>query len=125
MRIFSLARHMSLREALTEVKRDRLAAMLPRIVAELQKLGFDRPHVAVAALNPHAGEGGKLGKEDLEEIAPAVEDARRRGWQVGGPVPADSGFAPALEGRDDAGLALYHDQGHIAAKTLDFHRAVG
>ena len=124
MRIFFLTRHMSLREALAEVKRDRLAAMLPRIVAELQKLGFDRPHVAVAALNPHAGEGGKLGKEDLEEIAPAVEDARRQGWQVDGPVPADSVFAQALEGRYDAVLSLYHDQGHIAAKTLDFHGAV-
>ena len=124
MRIFFLTRHMSLREAVAEVKRDRLAAILPRIVGELQKLGFDRPHIAVAALNPHAGEGGALGKEDLEEIAPAVQDARGQGWQVDGPVPADAVFAQALDGRYDAVLALYHDQGHIAAKTLDFHGAV-
>ena len=124
MRIFFLTRHMSLREAVAEVKRDRLGAILPRIVGELQKLGFDRPHIAVAALNPHAGEGGALGKEDLEEIAPAVQDARGQGWQVDGPVPADAVFAQALDGRYDAVLALYHDQGHIAAKTLDFHGAV-
>src|SRR5439155_472117 len=74
LRIFFLTRHMSLREAVAEVKRDRLGAILPRIVGELQKLGFDRPHIAVAALNPHAGEGGALGKEDLEEIAPAGQE---------------------------------------------------
>jgi len=124
LRVFFLTRHMSLREAVAEVKRDRLGAILPRIVGELQKLGFDRPHIAVAALNPHAGEGGALGKEDLEEIAPAVQDARGQGWQVDGPVPADAVFAQALDGRYDAVLALYHDQGHIAAKTLDFHGAV-
>src|SRR5207247_2628226 len=124
MRIFCLTRHMSLREAVAEVKRDRLAAILPRIGGELRTLGFDRPRIAVAALNPHAGEGGALGKEDLEEIAPAVQDARGQGWQVDGPVPADAVFAQALDGRYDAVLALYHDQGHIAAKTLDFHGAV-
>ena len=124
MRIFFLTRHMSLREAVAEVKRDRLAAILPRIGGELRTLGFDRPRIAVAALNPHAGEGGALGKEDLEEIAPAVQDARGQGWQVDGPVPADAVFAQALDGRYDAVLALYHDQGHIAAKTLDFHGAV-
>jgi len=124
MRIFFLTRHMSLRDALEQVKRDRIAAILPRIVAELQKLGFDRPRIAVAALNPHAGEGGALGHEDLQEIAPAVEDARRHGLQVDGPVPADAVFAQALDGRYDAVLSLYHDQGHIAAKTLDFHGAV-
>jgi len=78
----------------------------------------------VAALNPHAGEGGALGREDFEEIAPAVAHARAAGLRVDGPVPADSVFAQALEGRYDAVLSLYHDQGHIAAKTLDFHGAV-
>jgi len=124
LRIFFLTRHMSLREAVAEVKRDRLGAILPRIVGELQKLGFDRPHIAVAALNPHAGEGGALGKEDLEEIAPAVQDARGQGWQVDGPVPADAVFAQALDGRYDAVLALYHDQGHIAVKMFGLEGGV-
>lgn len=124
LRIFFLTRHVSLREALESVTRARVAAMLPRVDAALRGLGFDRPRIAVAALNPHAGEGGELGREDRDEIAPAVEEARRKGLQVEGPVPADAIFAQALEGRYDAVLALYHDQGHIAAKTVDFHGAV-
>ncbi len=124
LRIFFLTRHLSLREALDQITRERITSMLPRIDNELKRLGVARPRIAVAALNPHAGEGGALGREDQDEIAPAVEDARARGIQVQGPVPADSVFAQALEGRYDAVVSLYHDQGHIAAKTLDFHGAV-
>jgi 4-hydroxythreonine-4-phosphate dehydrogenase len=124
LRIFFLTRHLSLREAIEQITRDRISSMLPRIDEQLKRLGIDRPRIAVAALNPHAGEGGALGREDQEEIAPAVQEARARGLEVSGPVPADSVFAQALEGRYDAVLSLYHDQGHIAAKTLDFHGAV-
>jgi len=124
LRIFFLTRHLSLREALDQITRERITSMLPRIDNELKRLGVARPRIAVAALNPHAGEGGALGREDQDEIAPAVEDARARGIQVQGPVPADSVFAQVLEGRYDAVVSLYHDQGHIAAKTLDFHGAV-
>ncbi len=124
LRIFFLTRHLSLREALDQITRERITSMLPRIDNELKRLGVARPRIAVAALNPHAGEGGALGREDQDEIAPAVEDARAHGIQVHGPVPADSVFAQALEGRYDAVVSLYHDQGHIAAKTLDFHGAV-
>lgn len=124
LRIFFLTRHISLREALDQVRRERLASILPRIDAALRELGVERPRIAVAALNPHAGEGGALGREDLEQIAPAVDEAGQRGLQVDGPIPADSVFAQALEGRYDAVLSLYHDQGHIAAKTVDFHGAV-
>jgi 4-hydroxythreonine-4-phosphate dehydrogenase len=124
LRIFFLTRHLSLREALAQVTRARISAILPRISAELRRLGFDQPRIAVAALNPHAGEGGALGREELDEIIPAVEEIRRHGVQVDGPIPADSVFAQALNDRYDAILSLYHDQGHIAAKTLDFHGAV-
>jgi len=124
LRIFFLTRHLSLREALDQITRERITSMLHRIDNELKRLGVARPRIAVAALNPHAGEGGALGREDQDEIAPAVEDARARGIQVQGPVPADSVFAQVLEGRYDAVVSLYHDQGHIAAKTLDFHGAV-
>lgn len=124
LRIFFLTRHLSLRDALEQVRRERIAGILPRIAAELRRLGFPQPRIAVAALNPHAGEGGALGREDHDEIAPAVDAARAQGLQVEGPIPADSVFAQALEGRYDAVLSLYHDQGHIAAKTLDFHGAV-
>lgn len=124
LRIFFLTRHLALREAISRVTRERIAGMLPRIAAALRQLGIERPRIAVAALNPHAGEGGALGTEDRDEIAPAVEDARAAGVDAHGPVPADAVFAQALLGRYDAVLALYHDQGHIAAKTLDFHGAV-
>ncbi len=124
LRIFFLTRHLPLREAIEQVRRDRIVALLPRIAAALRPLGIARPRLAVAALNPHAGEGGALGREDQEEIAPAVAEARHAGLDVEGPVPADAVFARALEGRYDAVLALYHDQGHIAAKTVDFYGAV-
>src|SRR3989304_2412866 len=124
LRIFFLTRHLSLREAVDQVTRSRIAAILPRIDEALRSIGVVRPRVAVAALNPHAGEGGALGLEDQEQIAPAVEEARSRGIDVHGPVPADAVFAQAMEGRYDAVLSLYHDQGHIAAKTGNFHGAV-
>lgn len=124
LRIFFLTRHLSLRDAVERVTRERIAAMLPRIDEALRAIGFARPRIAVAALNPHAGEGGALGVEDQEQIAPAVAEARARGLLVEGPVPADAVFAQGLEGRYDGVLALYHDQGHIAAKTVDFHGAV-
>ncbi|MDR7494765.1 MAG: 4-hydroxythreonine-4-phosphate dehydrogenase PdxA [Armatimonadota bacterium] len=124
LRIFFLTRHLSLREAIAQVTRERIAQILPRIAAELKRLGFARPRLAVAALNPHAGEGGALGSEDRDEIAPAVQDARARGLDVHGPIPADAVFAQALEGRYDAVLSLFHDQGHIAAKTVDFYGTV-
>jgi 4-hydroxythreonine-4-phosphate dehydrogenase len=124
LRVFFLTRHLSLRDAIERVTRQRITGMLPRIDEALRAIGVSTPRIAVAALNPHAGEGGALGAEDQEQIAPAVAEARARGLTVEGPVPADAVFAQALEGRYDAVLALYHDQGHIAAKTLDFHGAV-
>ena len=124
MRIFFLSRHLSLRRAIDAVTRDRIVTILPRIALELRRLGIADPRIAVAGLNPHAGEGGALGREERDEIAPAVADARGAGLSVSGPIPADSVFAHALEGRYDAVLSLYHDQGHIASKTLDFHGTV-
>lgn len=124
LRIFFLTRHLSLADAITRITRARIEEMVPRIVGELRRLGFPEPRLAVAALNPHAGEGGALGTEDRDVIAPAVQAVRARGLDVSGPVPADSVFAQALEGRYDAVLSLFHDQGHIAAKTLDFHGTV-
>lgn len=124
LRIFFLTRHLPLREALDRITRERIEAILPRMDAALRRIGVAAPRLAVAALNPHAGEGGALGREEQEQIAPAVEAARQRGAEVEGPIPADAVFAQAAEGRYDAVLALYHDQGHIAAKTLDFHGTV-
>jgi 4-hydroxythreonine-4-phosphate dehydrogenase len=80
--------------------------------------------LAVAGLNPHSGEHGLFGDEEVNHIEPAVREAQHRGYRVAGPVPADSVFYQALKGRYSAVLSLYHDQGHIAAKTLDFERTI-
>jgi 4-hydroxythreonine-4-phosphate dehydrogenase len=86
--------------------------------------GGRRPRVAVAALNPHAGEGGLFGDEETRIIEPAVARAAKAGIDVTGPVPADTLFGRAVAGDFDAVVAMYHDQGHIALKTLSFDRAV-
>jgi len=83
-----------------------------------------RPKIAVCGLNPHAGEKGLFGNEDTKEILPAVKQACRKGMKVVGPLPADTLFHQAAEGKYDAVIAMYHDQGLIPVKTLDFHRGV-
>jgi 4-hydroxythreonine-4-phosphate dehydrogenase len=80
--------------------------------------------IAVAALNPHGGESGLLGREELDEIAPAVAQARAEDINATGPLPADSVFNRAIDGEFDVVLALYHDQGHIAIKVHNFHASV-
>jgi 4-hydroxythreonine-4-phosphate dehydrogenase len=80
--------------------------------------------LAVAGLNPHSGEHGLFGDEEVNHIEPAIREARRLGYRVVGPVPADSVFHQAIQGRYSAVLALYHDQGHIATKTFDFEKTV-
>ena len=93
-------------------------------IKALRQLGHDAPHLAVAALNPHGGEDGMFGREEIEGIKPAIAAARAKGLKISGPVPADSVFHMARIGRYDAVLSLYHDQGHIAAKMMDFERTV-
>lgn len=95
-----------------------------RCAAALRMLGVTEGVMAVAGLNPHSGEHGLFGEEEEREIRPAVEALLREGYRVAGPVSADSVFAQALGGKYNSVLSLYHDQGHIAAKTLDFERTV-
>ncbi len=120
LQIFFTTRHMALRDAIDGVTRDSVAHAIEASWAALQVYGYDEPRLAVAALNPHGGEGGNFGDEEIEHIAPACEDARAAGMAVVGPVPADSVFHQGLEGRFDGVLSHFHDQGHIAAKTFDF-----
>lgn len=124
LRVFFLTRHLSLSDALRRVTADRVLPALRRASAALGRLGVPRPRLAVAALNPHGGEHGLFGSEEEGEIRPAVEAARAEGIDATGPLPADSVFWLAAQGRFDGVLSLYHDQGHIAAKMLDFHRTV-
>jgi 4-hydroxythreonine-4-phosphate dehydrogenase len=120
VRIFFATRHMALAEAIAAINQADQLRTIEESLQALRVLGVDRPSLAVAALNPHAGEGGNFGRQEIDAIAPAVADAQGKGWPVTGPVPADSVFAQALAGRYDAVIAQFHDQGHIAAKTVDF-----
>lgn len=124
LRILFLTRHVSLAEAVASVKAGRIEQFVPEVDRALRGLGIAAPRLAVAGLNPHSGEGGLFGNEEIAEIAPAVSRLREKGYQVTGPVPADSVFYQARRGKYDAVISLYHDQGHIAAKTLDFERTV-
>jgi 4-hydroxythreonine-4-phosphate dehydrogenase len=123
LRVFFLTRHVSLRKACDLVTRDRLVDYIERCSEALESIGLTGP-IAVAGLNPHCGEHGLFGDEEGREIEPAVAEASRRGRLVVGPIGADSVFHQAKSGRFAAVLSLYHDQGHIACKTLDFERTV-
>lgn len=122
-RVFFLSRHVSLRAAIDLVKKDRLMDYIKRSIEALDRLGV-KGTLAVAGLNPHSGENGLFGREELDEIIPAIKAMREKGYDVIGPVPADSIFALGLDGRWAGILSLYHDQGHIATKTYDFHRTI-
>ncbi len=124
LRVVHLTTHHSLRQACDFVTRERVLARLTLTHESLEKWGIDRPRIAVAALNPHAGEGGLLGSEEIEEIGPAITMARNSGLDAQGPFPADSVFTRAIRGEFDAVLAMYHDQGHIPVKVYSFDKTV-
>jgi 4-hydroxythreonine-4-phosphate dehydrogenase len=124
LRVFFLSRHVSLRQSCDLVTRERLLDYIERCHLALAQLGLADGELAVAGLNPHCGEHGLFGNEEVQEVMPAVAEARARGFQVAGPIGPDSVFHQAKTGRYAAVLALYHDQGHIATKTLDFDRTV-
>ncbi len=123
LRVVHVSTHVSLRKACDlDTRRVRRTIQLGH--EALQELGFDRPRVAVCGLNPHAGESRLFGNEDADFILPAVKSARRAGVLCEGPFPADTIFLKAVRGEYDLVVAMYHDQGHIPMKLLDFDRAV-
>jgi len=124
LRVFFLSRHVSLRKACDLVKKDRIIEYVKRCNAALKMLGVERRKIAIAGLNPHSGEHGLFGDEDIKEIEPSVEALRCMGIDVEGPLAADSVYYQALKGKYDAVLSLYHDQGHIATKMVDFEKTI-
>ena len=124
LRVVHLSTHKSLIDAARFVTRGNVVAKLRLCHESLTRWGLPKARIAVAALNPHGGEGGLLGSEERDEIAPAVAEARQCGIDATGPLPADSVFNRAIDGAFDAVLAMYHDQGHIAIKVHNFHESV-
>lgn len=124
LRCVHLSTHKTLAEACAFVTRANVLRAIRLTDVEFRRWGFVAPRIAVAALNPHAGDGGLIGGEELTEIGPAVADARADGIAATGPVPADSVFPQAIAGKHDAVLAMYHDQGHIAIKVHGFEESV-
>jgi 4-hydroxythreonine-4-phosphate dehydrogenase len=124
LRVIHVSTHVSLREAIERVTPEREGAVIRLADAALRALGCERPRVAVAGLNPHAGENGLFGPEDAERIAPAVQAAKEDGIDASGPWPADTVFLAARQGRFDVVVVQYHDQGHIPIKLLGFDTGV-
>jgi 4-hydroxythreonine-4-phosphate dehydrogenase len=116
--------HVPLREVPALLTQSAVEDVLALTAESLPRFGFPQPRIAVAGLNPHAGEDGLLGSEDQQVLAPAISAARRRGLDVSGPWPADTVFGRAARGEFDVVLACYHDQGLIPVKLLAFGRAV-
>ena len=116
--------HEPLREVADLLTRERIITAIEATAETLAAAGVARPRIAVAGLNPHAGEGGLFGREEIDVIAPAVEVGRQRGYAVEGPFPADTIWIKARRGDFDVVLSMYHDQGQIALKLLGFERGV-
>jgi 4-hydroxythreonine-4-phosphate dehydrogenase len=125
LKVFLLTIHVSLADAIKLITKERVAGAIRLADRELRRFGHARPRIAVAGLNPHAGEHGLFGTEEADIIEPAIDECRsRHAVEVSGPFPADTLFVRAARGEFDAVAACYHDQGLIAVKCLAFGRAV-
>lgn len=120
LRVVHVSTHVSLREACDRVKKARVLEVIEIAHKACQDMGIENPRVAVAGLNPHCGENGLFGTEEIEEIKPAIEEAKAKGINAIGPIPPDSVFSEALGGWYDIVVCMYHDQGHIPLKTVGF-----
>ena len=125
LRVIHVSTHTSLRNACDLVKKERVLRVIELAHESVKMLGIAEPRIAVAGLNPHSGEGGLFGSEDAEEIAPAVEAAKKSGLIVSGPIAPDTVFyRAAIKGHFDIVVVMYHDQGHIPLKVLGFETGV-
>jgi 4-hydroxythreonine-4-phosphate dehydrogenase len=124
LRVTHVSTHVSLRQAIDRVRPERILKVLQLTHDAVRRLGIEKPKLAVAGLNPHAGEGGLFGDEEEKCIAPAIAQARTLGLDASGPWPGDTVFFRTLQGEFDGAVAMYHDQGHVAAKMLGIWRGV-
>jgi 4-hydroxythreonine-4-phosphate dehydrogenase len=124
LRVVHVTRHVALAQVATQITRERVLETIRLTHAGLRQMRLTCPRIAVAALNPHGGDDGLMGREELDAIGPAVELARAEGVDAVGPIPADSVFFRAIRGEFDVVVAMFHDQGHIPIKTHGFERSV-
>lgn len=120
LRVVHVSTHVSLREACDRVKKDRVLEVIRIANQACKQLGIEQPKIGVAGLNPHSGENGMFGREEIEEITPAIQKAKAEGILADGPVPPDTVFSKARGGWYDIVVAMYHDQGHIPLKVVGF-----
>lgn len=124
LRITHVTTHVSLHKAIEMIRPERILTVIRLTDEAIRQMSVNKPRIAVAGLNPHAGESGLFGDEEAKYIKPAIEAACRQGMNVTGPFPPDSVFLRASEGQFDAAIAMYHDQGHIAIKMLGITQGV-
>ena len=122
--VIHVSTHVSLMESITGLRRERIERVIELAYGTMKILCGGEPRIAVAGLNPHAGENGMFGNEEIMEIVPAVKNMKGRGINVEGPFPPDTVFLQAVKGRYDIVVAMYHDQGHIPLKLLGFNSGV-
>lgn len=121
LRVIHVSTHVPLRKACDLVKKDRIIEVTELIDDACRQFGIEHPRIGIAGLNPHSSDNGLFGDEEALEIIPAVDELRRRGFDVAGPVPPDTLFAKAKCGQFDGCVAMYHDQGHIPFKVIGFN----
>jgi len=124
LRVVLVTRHLPLKEVASSLSKEKILLAIRLGVEATKAFGIDSPRVGVCALNPHGGEWGVLGKEEIETIIPAIEEARKEGIVVDGPLPSDKTFYDTAGGRYDLGIAMYHDQGQVPVKLLSYTKSV-
>jgi len=125
LRVIHVTTHVSMKDAADLIKKDRVLRIIRLADRTLRLLGLEQPRIAVAGFNAHAGENGLFGREDIDEIAPAVEEAHKEGIAATGPIPPDSVFFRAVARKEfDIVVVMYHDQGHIPIKLLGFDEGI-
>jgi 4-hydroxythreonine-4-phosphate dehydrogenase len=120
LRVIHVSTHVSLRQACDLVKKERVLTVIRLADKALKNLGIKNPKIGVAGLNPHAGEGGLFGNEEIKEIIPAINQAKKEAIIADGPVPPDTIFSKTIGGQYDIAVVMYHDQGHIPMKVIGF-----
>lgn len=122
--VIHVSTHVSLLQAITSLSRERIEKVIILADETMKKILGSSPRIAVAGLNPHAGENGLFGNEEIAEIIPAVKNMQKKGLSVSGPYPPDTVFLQTLNGKYDIVVAMYHDQGHIPLKLIGFNSGV-